>query len=479
MDTSFKFRPGKARGNYRVNRLFVHEYRCMAAFAKAAGTGKYCVKSQDKAARRGNDARMAVSPHVPKPLRVLFSESSSTSARQAVTILGLSGHLVEICDPSRIGLARFSRFVAKYYHCPGLRADPAGFLRFVESLLAARHFDVLLPIHEQGFLFARVRQRLENYVGLALPDFDSYRIAHSKAGFSRLLDQLKLPQPATRIVTSASELREAIRFPCVVKTSIGTASRGIWRVRNAEELTDVVQDLDASGAFADEVLVQDFIVGATEKAQAVFCRGELLGFHAYRQIVAGAGGGEAIKQSVTRPVVRAHLATIGEKLGWHGALSVDYIWRDDAAAPLLIDCNPRLVEPMSAFLAGVDLVGLLLEVSLGETPAAAPESREGVRTHLALQALLGCALRGGTRRDIIGECARLLTGSGPYAGSTEELTPVQLDWISGLPLAMTAIALLIAPKLANRLARKGWGAHLLDIESVRQIESEDFVRQDS
>ena len=74
---------------------------------------------------------------------------------------------------------------------------------------------------------------------------------------------------------------------------------------------------------------------------------------------------------------------------------------DDGATPLLIDCNPRLVEPMSAYLAGADLVGLLLRISQGETPAALPESREGVRTHLAMQALLGCASRGGTRRDII------------------------------------------------------------------------------
>jgi hypothetical protein len=355
-----------------------------------------------------------------------------------------------------------------------LRDDPAGFLRFVEALLAARHFDVLLPIHEQGFLFARMRQRLENHVGLALPDFDSCRTAHSKAGFSRLLDRLGLPQPATRIVTSASELHEVTSFPSIVKTSIGTASRGIWRVRNADELSEVVQELSAIGAFSDEVLVQDFVVGATEKAQAVFCRGELLGFHSYRQIAAGAGGGEAIKQSVTRPVVRDHLATIGQRLAWHGALSVDYIWRDDAAPPLLIDCNPRLVEPMSAYLAGVDLVGLLLRISQGETPAAAPESREGVRTHLALQALLGCASRGGTRRDMIGECWRLLAGGGPYADSTEELTPVRLDWISAVPLATTAISLLIAPKLANTLARKGWGAHLLDIASVRLIESDDF-----
>ncbi len=122
-------------------------------------------------------------------------------------------------------------------------------------------------------------------------------------------------------------MRDAIRFPCVVKTSVGTASRGIWFVRSESDLEAALRDLHASGAFADEVLVQDFVAGSIEKAQAVFCRGALLGFHAYRQIAAGAGGGEAIKQSVSRPDVRAHVATIGAKLAWHGALSVDYMLR--------------------------------------------------------------------------------------------------------------------------------------------------------
>ena len=432
---------------------------------------------------------MADSAHVPKPLRVLVSEGNSTSAREAVTVLGLSGHLIEVCDPSPYCLVRFSRFVDRFHRCPGLRDDPAGFLSFVEKLLAARHFDVLLPTHEQGFLFARARQRLEGRVGLALPSFASYRTVHSKAGFSRLLDQLGLPQPATAIVKSERELRDATRLPCLIKTSVGTASRGIWFVRDDDDLEGVLQDLKtqglnipglniqglgANGAFVDEVLVQDLLAGTTEKAQAVFCRGQLIGFHAYRQIAAGAGGGEAIKQSVSRPQVRAHLATIGQELAWHGALSVDYVLPDEGATPRLIDCNPRLVEPMSAYLAGVDLVGLLLRVSLGETPAAAAESREGVRTHLAMQALLGCASRGGTRRDVVRGCWRLLTGRGPYADSTEELTPLRLDWISAVPVAMIVISLLIAPKLAATLARRGWGAHLLDVKSVRLIESKNF-----
>ena len=417
---------------------------------------------------------MADSAKLQKPLRVLVSEGNSTSAREAITILGLSGHIVEVCDPSLHCLARFSRFVRRFHRSPGLRDDPAGFLSFVENLLATQHFDVLLPIHEQGFLFARARQRLEDRVGLALPTFDSYRTAHSKAGFSRLLDQLGLLQPATRIVKSASELRGAIRFPSVVKTSVGTASRGVWFVRSDCDLDRALQalrgqDPGIDGAFADTVLVQEFVEGATEKAQAVFCRGQLIGFHAYRQIAAGAGGGEAIKQSVSRPGARDLLATIGEKLAWHGALSVDYIMPDDGATPLLIDCNPRLVEPMSAYLAGLDLVGLLLRISLGETPAVASEGRAGVRTHLAMQALLGCALRGATRRELVRDCWHIMAGSGPYADSTEELTPVRLDPISAVPLALIAVTLLAAPKLAPTLVRSGWGAHLLDPGSIRRI----------
>ena len=197
---------------------------------------------------------------------------------------------------------------------------PEGYLAFVERLLASRKFDVLLPTHEQGFLFARVQERLAGKVALALPAFESYRIAHSKAGFSRLLDELGLPQPATTIVTSESELRAAVRFPAVIKTSIGTASRGVWFVRDARDFDDAVRELVAADAFADEVLVQEFIAGTTEKAQSVFCRGELLGFHAYRQVALGVGGGEAIKESVDRPQVRAMLAEIGERLAWHGAL---------------------------------------------------------------------------------------------------------------------------------------------------------------
>jgi len=408
------------------------------------------------------------------PLRVLLSEGSSTSAREAITVLGLTGHHVEVCDPSPWALARFSRFVKKLHRCPPLRDDPDRYLAYVERLLASHKFDVLLPTHEQGFLFARVQNRLTPGIGLALPSFENYRTAHGKAGFSRLLSTLRLPQPATRIVTSERALREAVRFPKVVKTSVGTASRGIWFVGEADELEEAVRELVAGNAFAGEVLVQESLHGTVEKAQSVFCRGKMLGFHAYRQVSPGIGGGEAIKESVSRPGMRDMLVKIGERLAWHGALSVDYLMPEHDSMPRLIDCNPRLVEPMSAYLAGTDLVGLLLQVSRGETPEPLPESRTGVRTHLSMQALLGLASRGGTRRDLLRECWRLGRAHAPYAGSSEEMTPVRSDRFSAVPLAVTAALLLARPKSAIALARGGFGAHLLSLDSIRQIESDMF-----
>lgn len=416
---------------------------------------------------------MTSSPNF-KPLRILLSEGTSTSAREAVTVLGLAGHVVDVCDPAAAGLARFSRFVRAYHRCPGMRDNPLGFLRFIEGLLTTGDYDVLLPIHEQGFLFARAQERLRPLAGLALPSFASYRTAHSKAGFSRMLGELGLPQPETQIVASADALRAAVRFPCVIKTAIGTASRGVWMVRDGADLALAIRELEGGNGFAGEVLVQACVTGATEKAQGVFCRGELVGFHATRQITEGAGGGDAVKRSVRRERVRDDLAAIGRHLAWHGALSIDAIMADDGAGPLYIDCNPRLVEPMAAYLAGVDLVDLLLGISLGEMPEATPTTREGVVTHQAMQVLLGGAQRGDNRRRLLRTCRDIWRRRGDYADSTEELTPVRTDWFSAVPLAMTALLLLVSPRLSHVLVKRGWGQHLLDARSIAVVETEKF-----
>jgi hypothetical protein len=418
----------------------------------------------------------------------LLSEGSSTSGRQAITALGTLGHHVEICDPDPHCIGRFSRHVRRFHRCPGLGVDPQGYIDFTLDLVSRRAFDVLLPIHEQGFALSAVRHLLKPHVAVALPAFEAYERAHSKAGFSTLLAELGLPQPRTQFIKTARDAASIEHFPVVLKSSIGTASRGVWIARSDSELRHAIAELELQHAFDDAVLVQQWIDAPVEHAQAVFSDGRLLGMHAYRQIARGIGGGDAAKESVHRPTVRAHLSQIGSKLCWHGALSVDYLL-PHGGEPHYIDCNPRLVEPMSGLLAGNDLLDLLLQVTLVRYPTQQQDrrsdvryptqprdGRSGVRTHLALQALLGCAARTQSRRELALECWRLATRGGTYSDSQEELTPVKMDWPSAIPLWAAAVWLCARPAAAQDMHKRGWGAHLLTPQSVRTIREEIVPR---
>jgi biotin carboxylase len=366
--------------------------------------------------------------------RILLSEGSSLSAREAITALGLAGQSVELVASSRFCLGRFSRFV-RHVHCvPPPGADPHGYLSAVLDVVARRRIDVLLPTHEQAYLFAAARHLLPRDLGVALPDFESIEQVQSKGAFSALLARLDAPQPETRIIRSAREFVAERTYPYFVKRTFGTASTGVWRVEDETGRDRLLQELEARGDFAEGLVLQAMVDGTLERTQAIFDHGRLVASHIYRQLAAGPGGGDVLKLSVHRPVVRALIAQIGSALAWHGALSFDYIVEDATQQPRFIDANPRLVEPMNAWLSGVDLTGALLQLSLGETPSTQPDGRAGILTRLSLMGVLEAAQRRGSRWDVLMELLQIVRGRGRYKGAVEELTPRRIDRRSALPL---------------------------------------------
>jgi len=399
--------------------------------------------------------------------RVLLSEGSSLSAREAITALGLAGHRVDVCDPDPLCLGRFSRFVGRVHRCPSLGLDPAGYLAFVLELLAVGDHDVLLPIHEQAYLFAKAAASIPRGVAVALAPAASFDRVQTKPAFCALLAELALPQPETRVCRAPAELLAWLSYPCFVKTAWGTATTGVVHVSSRADLVRCAARLDAAGAFADGVVVQAPASGALERTQAVFCRGELVAVHGYRQLEQGVGGGDVRKRSVSRPEVRAHVERLGHALAWHGALSLDYFWDDATATPRYFDANPRLVEPMNGVRSGVNLADVLVRVSLGDAPHGVALGRPGVRTHLGIMALLA------TARDTSSRCAVALRAldcvlrRGTCAGSVEEVTPVLDDAPSAVAFAYVLGSLLASPRSWNRRAARTVASYALTPAAAR------------
>jgi predicted ATP-grasp superfamily ATP-dependent carboligase len=401
--------------------------------------------------------------------KILLSEGSSLSSREAITALGLAGHRVELVSSNPICLGRFSRFVGRVHRAPASGADPDGYLAAVLEVIRRNNIDALLPVHEQAYLFAAARRRLPEGLGVALADFETFEQVQSKASFAALLTRLQVPQPKTEIIGSADQFAAERPFPFFVKAAFGTASAGVWRVGDAHQRDALLLQLQTLNAFAEGLLVQAAIVGSLERTQAVFDHGRLVACHIYRQMVEGPGGGDVLKISVNSAQVRDTVARIGHALAWHGALSFDYIRDDATGTPHFIDANPRMVEPMNAWLSGVDLPGALLQISLGETAPTQPEGREGVLTRLGLMGLLDAARQRHRRRDILREIGLLATASGRYRGSREELVPLLTDPWCAIPLSVVVARLLRTPEAGARFSDSTVAAYSLTPAAIHRL----------
>jgi hypothetical protein len=381
-------------------------------------------------------------------MKILLSDGSGLTARQAAGRLSESGYQVEALAPDWLCLCRFTRHVRRVHRVPAYGTDPLAWLDAALEVYQAGGFDVLLPTQEQVAVLSHSAGRLrEAGVRTAVPPWEAVRAVQDKVSAAGTLHALGIPQPQTGFVGSAGELRDWRSFPVFIKRPIGTAGSGVRRIGSADQLGACADELEAAGVFAGAgVIAQEPADGPLAMAQTVFAGGDLVAAHANLRVREGAGGGASHKRSVDDPaVIIKHLELLGRALHWHGALSAEAVLT--GAGPVFIDINPRLVEPGNAWQAGLDLVAVLLEVALGKIPAVRPPGRRGVATHQLLLAVLGAGADGRGRRGLTAEIAAALARRGPYQGSTEELTPLRRDPRAGVPVVLAASLMLARPAL--------------------------------
>jgi glutathione synthase/RimK-type ligase-like ATP-grasp enzyme len=391
-------------------------------------------------------------------VRVLLSEGSGLTSRQVATRLGQLGHHVEILSSTPICLTRFTRHVRKVHRVPAFARQPLVWLEAAERIALARAIDVLFPTHEQVTVLSARRASLE--VATIAPAFDSLRRVQDKISAYRTLVEAGVPQPESLVLARLDELDRVTRFPVFVKRPISTASAGVRRASSPAELRAAASAL---GLGAGQVLVQQQASGPLAMVQAIVDDGRLVAYHANLRIREGVGGGAAIKESVALPGMPEHVEALARALSWHGPLSLDVIVTRDG--PLAIDVNPRIVEPMNAYLSGVDLVAAALDLAQGRRPAG----RAGVRSHQTLLAVLGAAQRCDSRRAVARELFSALAKRGDYAGSREELTPIAGDPLAAIPLVAAAAATMARPSLWRAFEAGAVGPYALTPEAWEQI----------
>lgn len=395
-------------------------------------------------------------------MRVILSEGSGLTSRQTARRLGELGHEVEVLSSSKLCLSRFTRHVRAVHPVPNFGADPFGWLRAAMEIAKTRRADLLFPTQEQVTILSSQQKRLT--VPTIVPPFASLRRMQDKISAYRTLAEIGAPQPQTFEIANTADLERVTDFPVFVKRPISTASSGVRRAKTSDELVTAAKDL---GLGSDELIAQTEVNGPLAMVQAVADRGRLIAHHANLRVREGIGGGAAIKQSALIPGLAEILERMISLLEWHGGLSMDLILAD--RGPVIIDINPRLVEPANAFFAGVDLVQAMLDLATSDRAKVQPVGRVGILSHQALLSILGVAERVGSRRAIVREALDAFFLRGAYFGSREELTPIAGDPIAAIPILVALAATCAAPSLWRKFHVGAVGTYSVTPQAWKEI----------
>jgi hypothetical protein len=394
----------------------------------------------------------------------LLSEGSSLTAREVLTCLGPAGYHIEALDPDPLCIARFSRWMRRVHRCPRPGTDPVRYLELVKRVVVERRIDVVLPTHEQAWLFAAGAPLLPG-VPVAVADVGSFDRVQSKVEFARLLDERGLPQPRWRLVSDLGDL-DGLQFPYWLKSAFSTAGRGVRLVTDERSRAEAEREL--LKPTGPPVMAQEPARGQYAQVQGLFDRGRLVAVHTSVQTGTGIGPSAAARLSVDHPIPRRDIGTLGETLCWHGGLTLDYL--HERGEPSYIECNPRTVEPGNAAASGVNLPELHVRLTTGERLPSPPRTgRVGVRTHGTVALVLGVAAYGRTRRAVAAELAGAITRRGCYHGSADQLTPVLRDPPSATAATFVIGQALASPRGATEMAAKAVARYSITPTAVETL----------
>jgi carbamoyl-phosphate synthase large subunit len=210
---------------------------------------------------------------------------------------------------------------------------------------------------------------------------DSIDLAEDRKRFARLLNELKITQPASGTATSRSEAREvaaSVGFPVVVRPSYVLGGRGMAIVYDVGTLDRyMAQAVDASPEHP--VLVDKFLEDAFEfDVDAIADATGAVVIGGIMEHIEEAGIHSGDSSCVVPPFIcpERHLATIRDytrriarALKVVGLMNVQYATKDDVV--YVLEVNPRASRtvPYLSKAAGVSLAKIAAKVMAGRTLA--------------------------------------------------------------------------------------------------------------
>lgn len=259
-----------------------------------------------------------------------------------------AGCRVIVAEPFRWHLCKPSRAVAACYRVTAPNTDRDAYLADLLDIVARENVSLVIPVSEEVFHVAALRERLPAAVRLLCPPLQAIAGLHDKLGFARAAQSSGLKVPPT-YPEDSNEARQLIHTgDYVAKPAHSCSGIGVSICRNGGRHETGRPDM----------LVQRLVEGDHLSSLSFLCQGRELCTVLYRGTVYAGTVAVCFERVMEAPSVTRWLQGFFESSDYSGFIAFDFIVdaEDEAWA---IECNPRLTSGVH-FLDARDLGRALL-----------------------------------------------------------------------------------------------------------------------
>jgi len=300
-----------------------------------------------------------------KMKKILVTSGAWQSSLACIQSLGRRRHDVFLIDELQSSPIN-SRFCRSRIPSPAEK-DEDRYLEFLLNLVKTGSYDVLVPISDSVVRYcSKHKKALERFIKMVLPDYDTLSLAADKDKLYAFAHKENIHIPKTYFPSDFLEVKKLAEkdiFPCVIKIPVSVAGKGVFYINNKEELMRAYHSKTFDGQWP---VIQDFVDGDFYGLTGLAFEGKLAMFFMYRTPRKySMEGTPPILFSVMDDVLLEQARGIISKLGWSGAINLDFL-KDPQRGYVLLEVNPRFGGSLNfAYRMGIDLPWAYCQLALG------------------------------------------------------------------------------------------------------------------
>ena len=255
------------------------------------------------------------------------------NAYGVVRSLGQMGVEVHVGDASPFAMSRFSRYCRSFTKLPDFFVEPENYFEAVCDALKKTGSKVLLPSHEDIWIFCKLRDKLPHDLKVALPDSDIYELVEDKLGCVELAQENGCPAAKTIKISDLVELeqfRQNSDWPLIIKTRAGNGSKGVSIVKNFDELIEKYRD------FIDKFklpparwpIIQEFLPGPITWVSVLYENGKCVAKSSccpIRHKELDIKGNATLRETGNYDELISKAVSLMDALKWHGIAQLEFI----------------------------------------------------------------------------------------------------------------------------------------------------------